>query len=155
KKTQQCVLADGTSRVTCKGQQIYQFLGVSTFCEYTVVPEYNVAKIHRDAALDKVCLLGCGVATGYGAALNAAKVERGTVCAVFGLGAVGLAAVMGCKSAGASRIIGVDINSEKWGDGLNSKNKQSHAGFPSPPFFSFCSSRLAGAESSRRGRHMG
>ncbi|XP_060741963.1 alcohol dehydrogenase class-3-like [Tachysurus vachellii] len=113
KKTQQCVLADGTSRVTCKGQQIYQFLGVSTFCEYTVVPEYNVAKIHRDAALDKVCLLGCGVATGYGAALNAAKVERGTVCAVFGLGAVGLAAVMGCKSAGASRIIGVDINSEK------------------------------------------
>ncbi|XP_047658547.1 alcohol dehydrogenase class-3-like isoform X1 [Tachysurus fulvidraco] len=113
KKTQQCVQADGTSRVTCKGQQIYQFLGVSTFSEYTVVPEYNVAKIHQDAALDKVCLLGCGVATGYGAALNAAKVERGTVCAVFGLGAIGLAAVMGCKSAGASRIIGVDINSEK------------------------------------------
>ncbi|XP_060741964.1 alcohol dehydrogenase class-3-like [Tachysurus vachellii] len=112
-KLQQCVQADGVSRVTCKGQQIYQFAGVSTFCEYTVVPEYNVAKIHQDAVLDKVCLLGCGVATGYGAALNAAKVERGTVCAVFGLGAIGLATVMGCKSAGASRIIGVDINSEK------------------------------------------
>ncbi|KAK3535309.1 hypothetical protein QTP70_007661 [Hemibagrus guttatus] len=112
-KLQQCVLADGTSRITCKGQQVYQFAGVSTFCEYTVVPEYNVAKIHQDAVLDKVCLLGCGVATGYGAALNAAKVERGTVCAVFGLGAIGLATVMGCKAAGASRIIGVDINAEK------------------------------------------
>ncbi|XP_060783192.1 alcohol dehydrogenase class-3-like [Neoarius graeffei] len=112
-KLQQCVLADGTSRITCKGQQVYQFAGVSTFSEYTVVPEYNVAKIHRDAPLDKVCLLGCGVATGYGAALNAAKVEHGSVCAVFGLGAVGLATVMGCKAARASRIIGVDINAEK------------------------------------------
>ncbi|XP_060783195.1 alcohol dehydrogenase class-3-like [Neoarius graeffei] len=112
-KLQQCVLADGTSRFTCKGQQVYQFSGVSTFSEYTVVPEYNVAKIHRDAPLDKVCLLGCGVATGYGAALNSAKVEHGSVCAVFGLGAIGLATVMGCKAAGASRIIGVDINAEK------------------------------------------
>ncbi|XP_053361341.1 alcohol dehydrogenase class-3-like [Clarias gariepinus] len=110
---QKCVLADGTSRFTCRGQQVHQFAGVSTFCEYTVVPEYNVAKINRDAPLDKVCLLGCGVATGYGAALNSAKVERGSVCAVFGLGAVGLAAVMGCKAAGASRIIGVDVNAEK------------------------------------------
>ncbi|XP_053091201.1 alcohol dehydrogenase class-3-like [Pangasianodon hypophthalmus] len=112
-KLQKGVLADGMNRITCKGQQVYQFVGVSTFCEYTVVPDYNVAKIHRDAPLDKVCLLGCGVATGYGAALNAAKVERGSVCAVFGLGAIGLAAVMGCKAAGASRIIGVDINAEK------------------------------------------
>ncbi|KAF5898939.1 alcohol dehydrogenase class-3-like [Clarias magur] len=112
-KTQQGVLADGTSRITCRGQQVYQFLGVSSFCEYTVVPEHNVAKIDRDAPLDKVCLLGCGVATGYGAAVNIAKVERGSVCAVFGLGAVGLAVVMGCKAAGASRIIGVDINAEK------------------------------------------
>ncbi|KAB5570906.1 hypothetical protein PHYPO_G00218840 [Pangasianodon hypophthalmus] len=103
----------GTSRITCKGQQVYQFIGVSTFCEYTAVPEYNVVKIHGDAPLDKVCLLGCGVATGYGAALNTAKVERGFVCGVFGLGAIGLAAVMGCKAAGASRIIGVDINAEK------------------------------------------
>ncbi|XP_053487974.1 alcohol dehydrogenase class-3 isoform X1 [Ictalurus furcatus] len=112
-KLQQCVLADGTSRITCRGQQVHQFIGVSTFSEYTVVPEYNVTKIHQDAPLDRVCLLGCGVATGYGAALNTGKVERGSVCAVFGLGAIGLAAVMGCKAAGASRIIGVDINAEK------------------------------------------
>ncbi|XP_060783193.1 alcohol dehydrogenase class-3-like [Neoarius graeffei] len=108
-KTQQGVLADGTSRFTCKGQQVYQFEGVSTLSEYTVVPEHNVTRIHRDAPLDKVCFLGCGIA-----ALNTGKVEHGSVCAVFGLGAVGLATVMGCKSAGAARIIGVDINAEKY-----------------------------------------
>ncbi|XP_062856595.1 alcohol dehydrogenase class-3-like [Trichomycterus rosablanca] len=113
-KTQQGVLANGTSRITCKGQQVNQFIGVSSFSEYTVVPEQNVAKIHQDAPLHRVCLLGCGVATGYGAPLNTAKVEPGSVCAVFGLGAVGLAAVMGCKAAGASRIIAIDLNSEKF-----------------------------------------
>ncbi|XP_015765417.1 PREDICTED: alcohol dehydrogenase class-3-like, partial [Acropora digitifera] len=62
----------------------------------------------------KVCLLGCGISTGYGAPLNVAKVEPGSTTAVWGLGAVGLAAVMGCKSAGASRIIGIDINPDKF-----------------------------------------
>uniref|UniRef100_A0A673GI83 Alcohol dehydrogenase class-3-like n=1 Tax=Sinocyclocheilus rhinocerous TaxID=307959 RepID=A0A673GI83_9TELE len=112
-KTQQGVLEDGTSRITCKNQQIYQFIGISTFSEYTVVPEDNVTKIHPDAPLDRVCLLGCGVSTGYGAAVNTGKVESDSTCAVFGLGAVGLAAVMGCKAAGASRIIAVDINPDK------------------------------------------
>ncbi|KAK7141284.1 hypothetical protein R3I93_015443 [Phoxinus phoxinus] len=85
-QTQQCVLADGTSRITCKNQQVHQFIGISTFSEYTVVPEDNVTKIHPDAPLDKVCLLGCGVSTGYGAAVNTANVESGSTCAVFGLG---------------------------------------------------------------------
>ena len=66
------------------------------------------------APLDKVCLLGCGVSTGYGAALNTANVEPGSTCAVWGLGAVGLAVMMGCKKAGAARIIGVDINPTKF-----------------------------------------
>lgn len=73
-KTQQGVLADGTSRITCRGQQVFQFLGVSSFSEYTVVLETNLTKIHPDAPLERVCLLGCGVATGYGAAVNVAKV---------------------------------------------------------------------------------
>ncbi|KAI4901811.1 hypothetical protein NFI96_026351, partial [Prochilodus magdalenae] len=111
--TQQGVLEDGFSRITCRGQQVYQFIGIGSFCEYTVVTQHNLTKIHPDAPLDKVCLLGCGVATGYGAALNTGKVEAGSSCAVFGLGAVGLAAVMGCKAAGASRIIGIDINPDK------------------------------------------
>lgn len=73
--TQLGVLADGTSRVSCKGQQLYQFLGVSSFSQYTVVPDTSLAKISSSAPLDKVFLLGCGVSTGYGAAVNAAKVR--------------------------------------------------------------------------------
>ncbi|XP_070768921.1 alcohol dehydrogenase class-3-like [Enoplosus armatus] len=112
--TQMGVLADGTSRISCKGQQVYQFLGVSSFSQYSVVPDTSLAKIRSDAPLDKVCLLGCGVSTGYGAAINTGKVEKDSSCAVFGLGAVGLAAVMGCKAAGAKRIIGVDVNPDKF-----------------------------------------
>lgn len=73
--TQVGVLADGTSRISCKGQQVFQFLGVSSFSQYTVVPDTSLAKIRRDAPLDKVFLLGCGVSTGYGAAVNAGKVR--------------------------------------------------------------------------------
>ncbi|XP_071403485.1 alcohol dehydrogenase class-3-like [Centroberyx affinis] len=112
--TQMGVLADGTSRISCKGQQVYQFTGVSSFSQYTVVADISVTKIRDDAPLDKVCLLGCGVSTGYGAALNTGKVEPGSSCAVFGLGGVGLAAVMGCQVAGATRIIAVDINPDKF-----------------------------------------
>ena len=64
--------------------------------------------------LTQVCLLGCGISTGYGAALNTAKVEAGSTCAVWGLGAVGLAAVMGCKVAGATTIIAIDLNETKF-----------------------------------------
>lgn len=62
----------------------------------------------------QVCLLGCGITTGYGAALNTAKVEAGSTVGVWGLGCVGLAAIMGCKQAGAKRIIAVDINPAKF-----------------------------------------
>lgn len=108
------VLPDGTTRFTCKGQQVYHFMGTSTFSEYTVVAEISLCKIDEAAPLEKVCLLGCGIPTGYGAALNTAKVEKGSSCAIWGLGAVGLAAAMGCKAAGATRIIGVDINPAKF-----------------------------------------
>ncbi|XP_022606081.1 alcohol dehydrogenase 1-like isoform X1 [Seriola dumerili] len=103
------------SRFTCKGKKVLPFVGTSTFSEYTVVNQIAVAKIDPAAPLDKVCLLGCGICTGYGAAVNTAKVEPGSTCAVFGLGAVGLAAVMGCKAAGAKRIFAVDINPDKFG----------------------------------------
>ncbi|KAM4724122.1 alcohol dehydrogenase 1 isoform 3-T3 [Anableps anableps] len=103
-----------SSRITCKGSKLLQFLGTSTFSEFTVLKEISVAKIDPAAPLDKVCVIGCAICTGYGAAVNTAKVEPGSTCAVFGLGAVGLAAVMGCKAAGASRIIAIDINPEKF-----------------------------------------
>lgn len=69
------VLADGTSRISFKGQQIFQFLGISAFSQYTVVPETSLTKIRSDAPLHKVFLLGCGVSTGYGAVINAAAVR--------------------------------------------------------------------------------
>ncbi|KAL5280221.1 ADH5 family protein [Megaselia abdita] len=108
------VMPDGTSRFTCKGKQIYHFMGCSTFSEYTVVADVSVTKIDEKAPLEKVCLIGCGIPTGYGAALNTAGVEEGSICAVWGLGAVGLAAVMGCRAAGAKKIYGVDINPSKF-----------------------------------------
>lgn len=108
------VMPDGTTRFRCKGQNLFHFMGTSTFAEYTVVADISLAKVSEQAPLDKVCLLGCGISTGYGAALNTAKVEEGSTCAVWGLGAVGLATIMGCKAAGASKIIGIDINPEKF-----------------------------------------
>jgi len=108
------LMPDGTVRFKCKGQDLFHFMGTSTFSEYTVCAEISVAKVNPQAPLDKVCLLGCGVSTGYGAALNTADVEKGSTCAVWGLGAVGLAVIMGCKERGASRIIAIDINNAKW-----------------------------------------
>ncbi|XP_076317964.1 alcohol dehydrogenase class-3 Fdh [Tachypleus tridentatus] len=110
----QGVMPDGSSRFTCKGQQIYHFMGTSTFSEYTVVAEISVAKVNSKAPADKICLLGCGIPTGYGAALNTAKVEPESNVAIWGLGTVGLAVAMGCKQRGANRIIGIDINPEKF-----------------------------------------
>ncbi|KAM9708303.1 alcohol dehydrogenase class-3 chain L-like isoform 5-T12 [Menidia menidia] len=108
------LMPDGTSRFSCGGRSLFHFMGVSSFSEFTVVAQVSLARVDPRAPLDRVCLLGCGITTGYGAALNTAKVEAGSTCAVFGLGALGLAAIMGCRAAGASRIIGVDLNPDKF-----------------------------------------
>ncbi|HNR61609.1 MAG TPA: S-(hydroxymethyl)glutathione dehydrogenase/class III alcohol dehydrogenase, partial [Thauera sp.] len=108
------LMPDGTTRFSYQGQPIYHYMGTSTFSEYTVVPEISLAKIPKDAPLDKVCLLGCGVTTGIGAVLNTAKVEEGASVAIFGLGGIGLAAIIGAKMAKAGRIIAIDINPAKF-----------------------------------------
>lgn len=108
------VMPDGTSRFSCNGKTLYHFMGTSTFSEYTVVAEISVAKVEQSAPVDKICLLGCGIPTGYGAAINTANVEPGSNVAIWGLGAVGLAVAMGCKAQGAKRIIGIDINPSKF-----------------------------------------
>jgi len=110
----QGLMPDGTSRFTCKGKQVLHFMGVSAFSEFTVVADISVVKVPTAAPLDKVCLLGCGISTGYGAVLNTCKVEAGSTVGVWGLGAVGLAVIMGAKTAGASRIIGIDMNERKF-----------------------------------------
>ncbi|KAA0199923.1 S-(hydroxymethyl)glutathione dehydrogenase, partial [Fasciolopsis buskii] len=107
-------MPDSTVRFRCRGKPLFHFMGCSTFSEYTVVAEISVAKINKHAPLDRVGLLGCGISTGYGAVLNNANVEPDSVCAVWGLGAVGLAVIMGCKAVGAKRIIGIDLNEDKF-----------------------------------------
>jgi len=108
------LMPDGTSRFSKNGKIIHHYMGTSTFSEYTVLPEIAVAKINKNAPLDKVCLLGCGISTGIGAVLNTAKVEPGSTVAIFGLGGVGLSAVQGAVMAKASRILVVDINEDKF-----------------------------------------
>jgi Zn-dependent alcohol dehydrogenase len=108
------LMPNGTSRFSCKGQMIYNFIGTSTFSEYTVVSVMNCVKINPNAPLEKVCLLACGVLTGYGGAVNTGKVRPGSICAVFGLGTIGLAAVLGCSDAKAGKVIAIDINSDKF-----------------------------------------
>jgi S-(hydroxymethyl)glutathione dehydrogenase/alcohol dehydrogenase len=110
----QGVMPDGTSRLSQGGKPIHHYMGTSTFAEYTVVPEIAVAKIRRDAPLEKVCLLGCGITTGIGAVRNTAKVEAGSTVAVFGLGGIGLSVVQGAVMAGAERIFAIDTNPKKF-----------------------------------------
>ncbi|MEI6835069.1 MAG: S-(hydroxymethyl)glutathione dehydrogenase/class III alcohol dehydrogenase [bacterium] len=108
------LMPDGTTRFSKNGKPIFHYMGCSTFAEYSVIPEIALAKVDAKAPLDKICLLGCGVTTGIGAVLNTAKVEKGSTVAVFGLGGIGLSVIQGAKMAGASRIIGIDINDAKW-----------------------------------------
>ena len=108
------LMPDGTTRFYKDGEPIYHYMGCSTFSEYTVLPEISLAKVNKNAPLEEVCLLGCGVTTGMGAVLKTAKVKKGETVAIFGLGGIGLSAIIGARMAGASRIIGIDINESKF-----------------------------------------
>ncbi|NNK98215.1 MAG: S-(hydroxymethyl)glutathione dehydrogenase/class III alcohol dehydrogenase [Xanthomonadales bacterium] len=110
----QGLMPDGSSRFSLGGQPLYHYMGTSTFSEYSAMPEISVAKINPQAPLEKVCLLGCGITTGIGAVLNTAKVEAGASVAVFGLGGIGLSVVQGAVMAGASRILAIDLNEDKF-----------------------------------------
>eukprot|EP00388_Colpodella_angusta_P010065 GDKJ01026388.1.p1 GENE.GDKJ01026388.1~~GDKJ01026388.1.p1 ORF type:complete len:396 (-),score=114.98 GDKJ01026388.1:174-1361(-) len=103
---------------TVDGQPLYHFMGTSTFSEYTVVHQESVAVIDKEAPLEKVCLLGCGVSTGLGAVWNTAKVEKDAIVAVFGLGTVGLACIDGAVAAGAKRIIAIDLDEKKFANAM-------------------------------------
>src|SRR4051794_7267089 len=106
-------LPDGSTRFSRDGEAVRHFMGTSTFSEYTVMPEIALAKIDPEAPLDRACLFACGLSTGLGAAINTAKVEPGSTCAVFGLGMVGLGAVAACRLRGAERIIAVDLSADR------------------------------------------
>jgi S-(hydroxymethyl)glutathione dehydrogenase/alcohol dehydrogenase len=95
-------------RLSKGAETINQFAHLSSFAEKMLVHENAVVKIRKDMPLDRAALIGCGVTTGLGAALNTAQVRAGSTCVVIGCGGVGLSAIQGCRIAGASRIIAVD-----------------------------------------------
>lgn len=105
------VMPDGSTRFRRGGDDVFHFMGTSTLSRYTVVPEIALAKIRADVPLDKVCLFGCGVTTGIGAALE--TVREGDVVAVFGLGGIGVNVIQGARIAGAAKIIGIDVSERK------------------------------------------
>jgi Zn-dependent alcohol dehydrogenase len=106
-------LVDGTTRVRVGDEAIHQLCGVGSFAEEAVVCARSCIRVPDDLPLERVCLLGCGVLTGAGAALNTARLEPGMCVAVIGCGGVGLSAIQGARIAGADKIIAIDVDPAK------------------------------------------
>ncbi len=111
-------LPDGTTRFSRNGEPLRHFMGTSTFAEYTVMPEIALAKVSPEAPLEGCAPFACGLSTGIGAAIYTARVEAGSTCAVFGCGLVGLGAVIGCRLAGAERIIAIDLSEQRLAEAM-------------------------------------
>jgi S-(hydroxymethyl)glutathione dehydrogenase / alcohol dehydrogenase len=104
---------DAPPRLRWQGQPVNQFANLSAYAERMLVHSNALVKVRDDMPLDRAALIGCGVTTGVGAALNTARVEPGSVVAVFGCGGVGLSAIQGARIAGARMIIAVDVHDHK------------------------------------------
>ncbi len=102
-------LMDNTTRMTLDGETCYHSSLLSTFAAYTVVPEMSCVVIPQEMPMAQACMIGCGVATGYGASVRAGNVKAGDSVAVFGIGAVGANAIQGAVVSGAKKIIACDI----------------------------------------------
>jgi NDMA-dependent alcohol dehydrogenase len=101
-------VTDGTSRHHARGKDLGLMCMLGTFSHHTVVNEASCIKIDNDVPLDRACLLGCGVVTGWGSSVYAAEVKPGDTVAVVGVGGIGANAIQGAKLAGAKRIIAID-----------------------------------------------
>jgi Zn-dependent alcohol dehydrogenase len=106
-------MLDGTTRVRWKSGSVYQLCGVASFAEEAIVRARSCIRVPDDVPLERACLVGCGVITGAGAALNTPEVRTGAGVAVIGCGGVGLSAIQGATLAGANPIIAVEIDPEK------------------------------------------
>ncbi|MGH1505411.1 MAG: NDMA-dependent alcohol dehydrogenase [Acidimicrobiales bacterium] len=104
---------DGTFRSRVDGQQAGQVAGISTFCETTVISVDSAVKVAGDIPLDKAALVGCGVCTGWGSAVNSAAVKPGHTTIVMGIGGIGANALQGARAAGATHVIAVDPVADK------------------------------------------
>jgi len=103
----------GTPRFTEGETDLFGMAGTGTFAEYVTLPQEAAVKIDDDVPFEIASLIGCGVSTGVGAAINTAKVEKGSKVVVFGCGGVGISVIQGAKVAGASVILAVDLVEEK------------------------------------------
>jgi len=108
-------MLDGTSRHhrARDGEALDNFLFVSSFGEYTVTTEASLVKVPDHLPLERVCLLGCGFTTGFGAITNAAHIRPGETVTIVGCGGLGLSAVQGARASEAGTIIAVDLHEEK------------------------------------------
>ena len=107
------VMPDGTSRLKLGDKPLAAFCSLGNMAEYVVCPAMSVVPISKEIPLKVAALIGCGVTTGVGAAINTAKVAPGSTVAVFGCGGVGLSVIQGARIAGAARIFAVDVSAEK------------------------------------------
>jgi NDMA-dependent alcohol dehydrogenase len=105
--------ADGSFRARVDGVDVGQMCGISTFTERTVIDVSSAVKVAKHLPLDKACLVGCGVGTGWGSAVNSAEVKPGQTVIVMGIGGIGINAVQGASHAGATHVIAVDPVSMK------------------------------------------
>jgi len=101
-------MASMTPHAVMDGIPIPSFAGAGTFAEETIVPWQGAVKVPKDVPLEIASLLGCGVITGVGAALNTAKVRPGSTVCVIGVGGVGISVIQGARIAGAASIVAVD-----------------------------------------------
>jgi NDMA-dependent alcohol dehydrogenase len=100
--------ADGSFRMHLDGVPVGQMCGISTFSEYSVVAVDSAVKVAKDLPLEKACLVGCGVGTGFGSAEKSANVQPGDTVIIMGIGGIGINAVQGAAIKGASHVIAVD-----------------------------------------------
>lgn len=106
------VTADGSSRLSQRGQNVSMFFGQSSFATYAVVNEKSMVKVDKDIPLELIGPLGCGIQTGAGAVLNRLRPEFGSSLAVLGCGTVGMSAIMAAAIAGCEKIIAVGGNAK-------------------------------------------
>jgi S-(hydroxymethyl)glutathione dehydrogenase/alcohol dehydrogenase len=105
---------DGASKAQLvDGRNLAHLMFLGAFSEYVVLPAQQAIVVPNDIPFDRACLIGCGVMTGVGAALNVAAIGHGDTVMVTGCGAVGLAAVQGARLAGAGAVIAVDLDDAK------------------------------------------
>lgn len=112
-RSEECLLPDGSTPLSLDGERVFPYLAVGSMSQYAVVPEAGAIRIPREVPFDVASLIGCSVATGFGAVVNDAGVVAGTSAVVIGTGGVGLSIIMALHLVGAHPIIAVDLNEEK------------------------------------------